>query len=138
MKIFGRRKIAYIIYIGIAMVFIIVNAIMPDSEEDEQKQESYTPATNGQRNINFKKSYKGIVIKKFNDTSNHNYETIEIKLSSGSYFYLHPYPNDKTGFYDFVQKDDSIFKEDWGFTFRIKRQDIDTSFIIHPDYIDLK
>jgi len=119
MRNFGKRKIAYVIYIGIAIVFMIVNAIIPDSKEDEQKQESSTPATNGQRNINFKKTYKGVVIKKFNDRNNHNYETIEIKLSSGSDFYLHPYPKDKTGFYDFVQEGDSIFKDDWGFTYRI-------------------
>ncbi|MDX8338862.1 hypothetical protein SLH46_06695 [Draconibacterium sp. IB214405] len=138
MKIFGKRKIAYIIYIGIAIVFMIINAILPDSEEEEHIQESYTPATNGQRNINFDKRYNGLVIKKFNDSRNHNEETIEIKLSRGSYFYLHPPIIDKSGFYGFVQEGDSIFKDDWGFTFRVRREGKDTIFIIHPDYINLK
>ena len=141
MKIFGKnRKIAYIIYLGIAIIFITVNAILSIFGEKEEKTEvvNNSYSQNGERNINFKKRYHGVVIKKFNDTHNHNYETIEINLSSESYFYLHPFQNDKTGFYDFIQKDDSIFKEDWGYTFRIKRENIDTTFIIHPDYVDLK
>ena len=138
MKILKKRKTAYIIYFGIAIFFFIVSTICSCFENNEKEQKSYSAITKGESNVNFRKKYKGIVIEKFNDRNNHNYETIEIKLSSGSYFYLHPYWKDKTGFYEYVQKDDSIFKEDWGFKFRVKRKNIDSTFIIHPDYINHK
>lgn len=138
MKIFGKRKIVYVIYAVIALVFMIVQAVFSIFGNEEQKSQRDTNTENIERNINFQKRYDGIVISKFNDNNNHNRETIEILLSDGSEFYLLPYFNDKTGFYDFVQEGDSIFKDDWGFTFRVRRDKLDVKFIIHPDYVDEK
>lgn len=138
MNIFGKRKIAYIIYATIAIIFIIINAIYSILGTEEKEIQGSSNINIIERNVNFKKKYQGLVIKKFNDKPNHNRETIEVHLASGSTFYLLPYLNDKTGFYDFVQEGDSIFKDDWGFTFRVKRKNYEASFIIHPDYIDSK
>ena len=136
MKIFGNKKIVYIIYIGIALIAIISNLITPKNENIEEKHINHSISTLGVSNVNFEKKYCGIITRKFNDRKNHNYKTIEIKLSSSSYFYLRPYPDDRTGFYSYIQNGDSIFKDDWGFTFTIKRKNTTTTFIINPDYID--
>ncbi|WP_319272731.1 hypothetical protein [uncultured Draconibacterium sp.] len=137
MKIFGERKIAYAIYAAIALVFLIIQAVFSIIGRDEPNNGRKTNAVEIERNVNFQKRYEGIVLRKFNDKKNHNEPTIEIRLTNGSTFYLLSY-GDKTGFYEFVQKGDSIFKDDWGFTYRIKRDEYEREFIIHPDYIDKK
>jgi len=125
----------YSVYAIIAIAFILLNSIsfMFGFGDDEKEAHLHRAK---EKSVNFKKRYQGIVIKKFSDPQNHNWKTLEIHLSDKSSFYLLPYRNDQSGFYNFVHEGDSIFKEDWGFTFRLKRQKIDTSFVIHPDYID--
>ena len=123
------------IYVIIAIAFIAINLVSKIFGFEIEEKEAYLDRAK-ERNVNFKKQYQGIVIKKNYIPQNHNWEILEILLSDKSTFYLIPYGNDQSGFYDFVQEGDSIFKEDWGFTFRVKREKIDTLFVIHPDYID--
>ncbi len=134
MKFFSpKRKIAYKIYLSLAVILMIVQAIMSFINNGKENQ---TDTTNIKKGVNFQKQYEGIVVRKFYDNNNHAQETVELVLKNEDPFFLAPNPFDKSGFYEFVKTGDSIIKEDWGYKFRIKRGKIDTSFIIHPDYID--
>lgn len=72
---------------------------------------------------NFKKSYRGIVVSKFSDRHNHNYETIELRLNDGSTYKWVPHGDhyNTKRFYDFIRVNDSIIKTDWGFKYSVKR-----------------
>ncbi|MPQ49197.1 hypothetical protein GCQ56_19530 [Marinifilum sp. N1E240] len=140
MEISKRRKITYGLYFGIAVICMIINAInsifMDKEEVIADTDTVYTTGEKNHRKLNFKKSYEGVILRKFKDRHNHNWNTVEIRLSDGSSFCFHPYKDDRTGFYSYIQKGDSIFKDDWGFTFRIKRQSTLKTFTIHPDYVN--
>lgn len=84
--------------------------------------------------MSFKKRYRGIITAKYIDSLNHAYETIEIKLNDNSEFYWTTYSRDESGFYDYIQVNDSILKKDWGFEFFIKRDTHEIGFVVNPDY----
>jgi len=87
-----------------------------------------------QLDANFKKKYKGIITKKYIDNYNHARETINIILSDSSEYYLPYYGDQYESFYNYLQVGDSILKKDWGFKFYIKRDSVETSFILRSDY----
>lgn len=84
--------------------------------------------------INFKKKYKGIITDKYIDSCNHVYETLDIRLVDSSEYYIPPYGDQYDSFYDYVQVGDSIIRKNWGFKVYIKRDSIETSFILRSDY----
>ena len=87
-------------------------------------------------NIKYTMQFHGIITSKYIDRKNHNSKTIEMKLNDSIDYYMIPRQFDMSGFYDFIEVNDSIFKKEWGFKIFIKRGNIDTAFVIHEDYIE--
>lgn len=128
-----KRKTIYLIYLSLALGLMLIQSILSFTNNTESPLVSETQTRN---DVNFQKKYEGIIVRKFFDQNNHNRETIELTLSNGHPLFIKPHPLDNSGFYDFVEPNDSIFKENWGYKFRIKRATLTRTFIIHPDYTD--
>ena len=128
-----KRKTAYIIYSTLALSLLFIQSILWLINKTDAPIETEVQTCN---DVNFQKKYKGIVVRNFFDKNNHNRETVELVLSHGRSLFIKPHPMDNSGFYNFIETNDSIIKEDWGYKFRLKRPTVNRTFIIHPDYID--
>ncbi|MFB6318673.1 hypothetical protein [Saccharicrinis sp. FJH54] len=70
----------------------------------------------------------GVVIKKYIDYKNHSFPVIDIK-SNGS-VYSFSLPMDRSGFYEFIFKGDTINKDKYDNKIIVKNPEMDTCFII--------
>jgi hypothetical protein len=120
-----RHLIKYLIASGVILLILFaLNSI------DFQRLDPEYPDFNA----NFKKQYKGQIINKYLDSSNHLFPTLDFKTTDNLIFKWRKHGHDSIGFYDFVNIGDSIIKDKWGFDFIVKRDDFDTIICIEPNY----
>ncbi len=108
--------------IGISLVILWLVFVLPRIPSDSCLQKEKAA-----RNLRIA---NGVLIKKFNDAPNHNYETIKYKdgedeKESTDFVF------DESGCYQYLQIGDSIFKKSESLLFRVRRNKKDSLFILN-------
>ncbi len=108
--------------IALVLVIILVNLFGPDY--NEIKNQAY-------KSLQFD-VYRGIVVEKYLDRDNHNYPSIRIMNEQG--IQTVRLQLDKSGLYEFIEKNDSIVKEYGSYEVKVYRNNKTKTFTL--DYGD--
>ncbi len=121
----SRRSVLIMIFLVLALLAYILFNIFDFEKNGIEKSQIILKE-------NFQKEYRGIIKAKYLDNKNHNFETLELELSNDTNYKWIPYGKESYKLYNFIEIGDSIIKENWGYTFKIKRENIDTLININP------
>lgn len=117
-----KKIIQYVIGWGLILVFFFIT-------RNESIQSWFSNnACNSTRESIMDLEIKGVVLTKYLDEKSHMHETINVENNGVTLKVI--IPNEYSGLYQFIQKGDSIFKEENSLHCKVKRAQKDKDFFI--------